>query len=63
MKRPWSKDDYQREFADEIIRQIERGGCALAEALEAGGAGVAPRTFTPGNLIPGGTTSTWPFAG
>ena len=25
MKRPWSKDDYQREFADDIIRQIERG--------------------------------------
>ena len=25
MKRPWSKDDYQREFADEIIEQIKRG--------------------------------------
>ena len=63
MKRPWSKDDYQREFADEIIRQIERGVAPWQKPWKPGERG-SPENFSHReNLIPGATTSTWPFAG
>ena len=53
MKRPWSKDDYQREFADEIIRQIERGVAPWQKPWRPGERG-SPENFHTGKSYTGG---------
>ena len=53
MKRPWSKDDYQREFADEIIRQIERGVAPWQKPWKPGERG-SPENFHTGKSYTGG---------
>ena len=53
MKRPWSKDDYQREFADEIIRQIERGVAPWQKPWRPGERG-SPENFSTAKAYTGG---------
>ena len=53
MKLPWSRDDYQREFADEIIRQIERGVAPWQKPWKPGERG-SPENFHTGKSYTGG---------
>ena len=55
MKRPWSKDDYQREFTDEIIEQIKRGVAPWQKPWKPGERS-SPGNFSTGKAYTGGNS-------